>query len=397
MPSPEDRAHGWLLAALLVAIAPGVARANLIAYSGESGAIMPVGDESVEMIDQRLVLHENGKVRAVYTFWNTSGKDVSLLVGFPVLHGPDQGIPVEKLRVTVDGAEVDHRSEKPGCPAAADTCADDLYVFDVTFPPKQNVTITCTYRQEPVRWEGNGTYLSFLLETGRGWKGDIGNFNLYVTIPHPVCSPLEVFGGLFWPMARCTHCSGVDPQDAPSFCQGEKDAAGQCQEGLERIVQRKGTLELWKSRTPFRYTVKTKATKTTLNLWAQDFEPDGNVTVRVPEDAGSCTWDPALVTDALEKACLFSEVVKAKKGKIAQLALEMDAETVRACQGLPDYLLDGGAVFGKETYGGIETAIIEKHHVPGEVNEIPLYMKSGLVPGLKTFEKKLEKILAQLP
>ncbi|MBW2260650.1 MAG: DUF4424 family protein [Deltaproteobacteria bacterium] len=389
-------------AALIVTLLPGGAQANLIAYSGESGSIMPVDDVGVEMIDERLVLHESGKVKATYTFWNTSGKERTLLVGFPVLHGSemtDEGektVSVQKFRATVNGETVEHRSETPKCPAAGEGCHDEVYVFDVTFPPKQNVTVKCTYTQPPSRWSTSGSYLSFILETGKGWKGDIGNFNLYVSIPHPVCSPLDVFGGLFWPMAECTSCTDAEPPDGLFFCQGKAEAKKHCKKGLERITARKGTIELWASKTAFLYTVKATPSKTTLNLWAQDFEPGGNITVFVPESPEPCVWDEALVIGPLEEKCRFSEVVKAKKNGIAQLASELEPGRAEACKGLPDYLMNGGAVFSRETYGGVHTSLIEEHHVPGQINKIPLYMKGGLVPGLKTFGKKLKQILAQM-
>jgi hypothetical protein len=143
--------------------------------------------------------------------------------------------------------------------------------------------------------------------------------------------------------------------------------------------------------------VKATASKTSLNIWAQDFEPAGDITVFVPESPEPCVWDEALVTDPLEKTCRFTEVLEAKKDGIAQLASELEPETARACKGLPDYLLNGGAVFGKKKYGGVDTSLIEKHHVPDEINKIPLYVQSGIVPGLKTFKKKLKQILEQIP
>ncbi len=341
MASPADRrsfrlARAAMLIALLLA---GEARANLVATSGEG----------VEMIDMRIVLHTSGKVKAVYTFWNDTGKEVVTPVGF---HVPAGG--VEKFGVAVDGEKVEHREE------------NGRYVFDVTFPPKQNVTVKAAYVQPPAGTSEDHTLLSLVLRTTGGWKGDIGNFNLYVTVPGHVCQPLAISGG-------------------------------SSSKGSETLAGRKGTIAPWKSGTAFKYSLKANEKGTKLNLWAQDFEPGGDITVLVPAGSGACTWDPALVTDPLEKTCRFTDVVKAKKKQIEKLAREMDVERIRACLGLPDYLLDGGAVFGKETYGGIETALIEKHHDPAGSNQIPLYMKSGLVPGLKTFEKKLKQILAQMP
>ena len=342
--------------------------------AGASGTIMPLGDESVEMIDERLVLHASGKVKAVYTFWNATGKEVTIPVGLPELHAPDGTASLTKIRVSVNGEKAELRSEKPGCPATEEGCPDELHVFDVAFPSKQNVTVKCTYEQAPAVASTGEAVLGFALATGRAWKGDIGNFNLYVTIPGHVCQPLAVTGRLIRPGGQCG------------------DA-----EGPETIEARKGEISPWKDGTAFSYAVKATEKGTRLNIWAQDFEPAGDVSVLVPQGPEPCLWDESLVTGPLEKTCLYSQVIAAKKDAIEKLAAKLGPERARACRGLPDYLLEGGAVFGRSKYGGVDTAIIEKHHAPDGINRIPLYMKSGMVPGLKTFAKKLKKILAQLP
>ncbi len=362
-------------------LATGAARAQDATGEGASGALVPIGDAQVEIINARIKLGESGKVWASYTFWNPGAKDIDLDVGIPVMDAAGQS-PIESLSVSVGGAKTMPVSQ-PGCDGATGMCVDRMLVFHATFPSHSNVTITTSYSQKPALSAGGSTTLAFMLSAASMWKGMLGNLKLEVKAGHPVCQPLGV--GSWTAPAPGDDAPGADP----GF--GGLVLAGLGNE--PRLIDaRKGEVTLPGCQTTLRYQVTGTKDEVKLLLAGQDIEP-GDILVTVPP---FCAWDLALVIDPLESACDFLAMSQAKDKDLAAMAGSWDEDRARLCKALPDFLLDGGAVFTTKTFGGIEAGAIAQALGDDMPASIPLYMKSGLVPGLEGFRKAVAKMLAMV-
>ena len=147
------------------------------------------------------------KTEAVFTMRNLGTAEEKMQARFPLsfLNGKSDGFgnfpEIPSIAVKINGKEVStKREEQPF------TNSDGAYkerdkipwaVFDVTFPPEQDVKIEVTYT---VNGFGHFPYQNFkyILETGAGWNGTIGTADIIVRFPYEVNQKniwmQEVFG-----------------------------------------------------------------------------------------------------------------------------------------------------------------------------------------------------------
>lgn len=131
---------------------------------------------------------------AVFTMRNLGTAEEKMAVRFPLtffngINEARDGLPqIPSIRAQVDGKPVVTRrvsepayDSSPNGGAPADI---PWSVFDVTFPPAQDVTVEVTYTVE-----GYGYYpqaiFDYILETGAGWKDSIGSVDIIVQLPYP--------------------------------------------------------------------------------------------------------------------------------------------------------------------------------------------------------------------
>jgi hypothetical protein len=124
------------------------------------------------------------QVTADFTMQNVGEESETMAVRFPLTanDGFSNYPEITGLEVSIDGQLVStHEIELPD--------ANDQLIpwaeFDVTFPPGQDVFIQVAYTLEAT---GEYPYISFkyLLETGAGWQGTIGEGDLIVRLPYGV-------------------------------------------------------------------------------------------------------------------------------------------------------------------------------------------------------------------
>ena len=133
------------------------------------------------------------KTEASFTMRNLGASEETMAVRFPLsfFNGNSDGYggfpEIDSIAVRVDGKNVSTRREIQPFTASETSYPerDELpwAVFDVTFPPGQNVLLEVAYTVN-----GYGYYpyevFSYVLETGAGWNGTIGNAEIIVRLPY---------------------------------------------------------------------------------------------------------------------------------------------------------------------------------------------------------------------
>ena len=134
------------------------------------------------------------QTEAVFTMRNLGTQAEALAVRFPLsfFNGASDGFfnypELPSIAVKVDGKSVSTRQEiQPflATELGRSSERDEIpwAVFDVTFPPNQDVMIEVTYDVE-----GFGYYpyevFKYVLETGAGWNGTIGSADVILRLPY---------------------------------------------------------------------------------------------------------------------------------------------------------------------------------------------------------------------
>ena len=127
------------------------------------------------------------KTEAVFTMRNLGAEQEKMPVRFPLSFFDEsyQFAELEGIEVLVDGKGVETRREIQPFTAQAGSAPEPVpwAVFDVTFPPEQDVIIEVSYMVQ-----GFGYYpyemFKYVLETGAGWKDTIGSAEIIVRLPY---------------------------------------------------------------------------------------------------------------------------------------------------------------------------------------------------------------------
>ncbi len=139
--------------------------------------------------------HAIAKTEAVFTMRNLGAAEEKMAVRFPLsfFNGNSDGYfqfpEIDSIAVKVNGKNAPTRREMQ--PFAASELSyperDEIpwAVFDVTFPPNQDIIIEVVYHVD-----GFGYYpyeaFKYVLETGAGWNGTIGSAEIIVRLPYEV-------------------------------------------------------------------------------------------------------------------------------------------------------------------------------------------------------------------
>ena len=197
--------HTLIVLLLLLAVLAQPAYADVAPPETVPGSNLNPGVEStqVRMVAEMVTLtvsqdpaDENGAVaetRAVFTMRNLGTVEEKMNVRFPLsfFNGNSDGFgdfpEIDSVAVKVNGKSVSTRREiQPFLNSTSSYQERDEIpwsVFEVTFPPDQDVIIEVVYDVE-----GFGYYpyevFKYVLETGAGWNGTIGSAEVILRLPY---------------------------------------------------------------------------------------------------------------------------------------------------------------------------------------------------------------------
>ena len=202
------RIHIFLLVlSLLLASNIQPARADAAPPEAPPGTTLLPGESvtEVRMVSETVILtisadpaDKDGaiaKTDASFTMRNLGAETETMAVRFPLsfFNGNSDGYggfpEIASINVKVDGKSVSTRREVQPFTASEYSYPerDEIpwAVFDVTFPPNQDVTLEVSYTVD-----GYGYYpyeaFKYILETGAGWNGTIGSAEIIVRLPYEI-------------------------------------------------------------------------------------------------------------------------------------------------------------------------------------------------------------------
>lgn len=173
------------------------------AYLGRSAeGVFPTGETEVEMVAEEVTIDlltsgpspgVEAKATCVFTFRNTSAQPAEVLMGFPGeyseqyreenLGGQGYAATVRDFTAAVDGTEVPVTLETGTLgPEEESQLFASWYTFPVSFAPDQTRVVVNTYRFVSPGNSIGDVYLSYVLRTGRYWKGGIGRAKVTVRL-----------------------------------------------------------------------------------------------------------------------------------------------------------------------------------------------------------------------
>lgn len=183
-----------LLTGLLSAWSPVVV-ANDATFGGRGSDLLPLQETRVRMVSEDIVLElvpvrDAWQVTATYVFENPTDQAIKLQMGFPEERcredqdcTPNAGL-FQDLVTTVRGVPVEQREGRVSRAEWAEQLGR-VFLYDVTFAPRERVEIVHTYaydRSTGVDWWGT----TYLTRTGGLWGGPIGHARFTVRLREPV-------------------------------------------------------------------------------------------------------------------------------------------------------------------------------------------------------------------
>jgi|CXWL01.1.fsa_nt_gi hypothetical protein len=192
---------------LISAFPPKAAHADVAPPEAPPGTNLIPGNETtqVRMVAETVILtiskdpadsrEATAKTEAIFTMRNLGTVEENMQVRFPLsfFNGNSDGFgnfpEIDSIAVKIDGKTIQTKKEnQPFFNSDLSYRERDEIpwaVFEVSFPPSQDVTIEVTYTVN-----GFGYYpyenFKYILETGAGWNGTIGAADVIVRLPYEV-------------------------------------------------------------------------------------------------------------------------------------------------------------------------------------------------------------------
>jgi hypothetical protein len=151
----------------------------------------PPSDETLIWMHQLVTTH----VEATFQMWNQGTEAEELEVWFSLTTGAEYGetIPypgqAENFEAWANGEPVEVE-EAPGRDLLGIRDEVPWAKWSVTFPAGEDVELRVTYDTHPVDW-GGWAVGHYILETGSGWRGPIGEGSVTFRLPYEV-TPMNV-------------------------------------------------------------------------------------------------------------------------------------------------------------------------------------------------------------
>jgi hypothetical protein len=189
---------------LVLALPQGQARADIAPPKMPPGTTLLPGAEQtqVRMMAETITLmvaKDPGnpigtiaKTDAVFTMRNLGSSEEKMSVRFPLTFfdgssdGRDSYPEIQSIAAKVDGRRVPTRRERqpPFTPQSFNPRPEIPWsVFEVAFPPGQDVTIEVTYTVSAYGYYPQAIF-DYVLQTGAAWNGPIGSVDIIVGLPY---------------------------------------------------------------------------------------------------------------------------------------------------------------------------------------------------------------------
>jgi hypothetical protein len=182
---------------------PQVARADIAPLQYPAGAVLLPGESSTQVrLAAETITFEldkpspdvpvKARVTADFTMRNLGQTSEKLVVGFP-LNCPESpsGMPdsvyaspkIDDLELFVNNSRVATREETFKTPSYLNNFLATWDMFDVTFPPGQDVPIRVTYTSESWGYDPEINF-TYVLTTGASWNDTIGSLDIVFRLPY---------------------------------------------------------------------------------------------------------------------------------------------------------------------------------------------------------------------
>ena len=126
-----------------------------------------------------------GYVDAEFVMRNQGSEAESIAVWFPLQRDEYHFAISDSFTASVDGVPASVTVEEIGGNSFS---ADEVWAsWPATFPPGQDVVLRVTYELRPTGYTPYGTF-GYVLDTGAGWRGPIGNGTVTFRLPYDVNS-----------------------------------------------------------------------------------------------------------------------------------------------------------------------------------------------------------------
>ena len=188
-----------LVAAFLCTGLPEAAMADSGPIYFSAGVLVPTTSNDIRMTREVLTIdytnqitptpdHQSDYVNVHARFWfRNEGKAVTQKMGFPLGREELSGFGMfgPEFTVTVDGtAIIAHMLEGQKATAGSELTYDMWSAYEVSFATGQTRVVDVTYRILP-----RAGYFLYVLQTGRLWKGPIGDLTIDVNFGRPTTFP----------------------------------------------------------------------------------------------------------------------------------------------------------------------------------------------------------------
>lgn len=203
MQNPLNSTRFWkscvlilLLITLFVVFSASPAKADVAPPASPPGTNIIPGEEAtqVRMVAETVTLTvmdaRRAQARAVFTMRNLGDAEERMDVRFPLTFwdGSSDGFfncpEIEDFQVSVDGQATETRRIAT-TPENECDLPMPWSVFEVVFPPEEDVTIEVTYTATGYGYDPYIVYW-YILQTGAGWKGTIGSADITIRLPYEV-------------------------------------------------------------------------------------------------------------------------------------------------------------------------------------------------------------------
>ncbi len=169
-------------------LSPGEAAGTQVEMAAEQVTIT-VGDVTDFKIEEMDVSGVQAQVEAIFQMHNTGDQDEDMQVRFPLVdpYGTGDGFShlpkVEDFAVSVDGEPGEWINMETVNPVSPDLSPVQWAAFDVSFPAGETVEIIVDYSTYSTGYLPLAGF-SYILDTGAGWKGPIGEGDIILRLPY---------------------------------------------------------------------------------------------------------------------------------------------------------------------------------------------------------------------